>query len=131
MARGLFISLNRKRRGIVSWMIAALILPVLIGLVPQPALSAAQALDRAIADSLCGTQAPASQQDRHQDHIQHCILCSSGTLCCTMALPAGGAAAAPHPDHSGRPLLSEGSTLPSAFALHRDGSPPTGPPSSV
>lgn len=131
MAQGLFTSLRRKRRGIISWVIAALVLPLLISLAPQPALSAEAALDRAIAESLCGTTAPASQQGQHQDHTQHCILCHSGAMCCTVALPAGGALTAPGRQGFGEsPLALRRDTRPSA-SFHRDGTPPTGPPAFV
>ena len=131
MAQGLFSSLRRKRRGIISWVIAALVLPLLISLAPQPALSADAALDRAIAESLCGTTAPASQQGQHQDHTQHCILCHSGTMCCTVALPAGGALAAPGRQASAESRLTLYAVHRPSVALRRDGSPPTGPPAFV
>lgn len=128
MARGPFTRLRQKRRGIISWMIAALLLPVLIELVPQPALSAEAALNRAIAESLCGTNAPVPRQGPHDDQHQHCILCHAGAAHGILALPAGGASAAPHPQRFGLSLRALEASPRPRLTARRDGSPPTGPP---
>lgn len=131
MARDFLRTPGLKRRGIISWMIAALLLPVLLGLLPQPAVSAETALDRAIAESLCGGTGPVRQQDRHGDEHQHCILFHAGTLHCLAGLPAGAGLTVPHPQDERLSLTILRKSAFAHHALHRDGSPPTGPPRLV
>jgi hypothetical protein len=105
----------------------AILVPVLLGLLPQPVSS----FERDLAVSVCGTQtqpgAPGHQSGGHD----HCILCSAG---CTHSGPAlagpvpAFAPAAPEPCAFARITAQAGIPLPLRALL--DASPPRGPPAS-
>lgn len=60
-------------------LILALFLPLLLGIIPQPALSAEAQLDWDIAASLCEPQGEGQgSRDQHAGHEQCCILCPAG-----------------------------------------------------
>jgi hypothetical protein len=129
MHLGIFDSLRKRRGVVIHAVMLALVLPMLLGLLPQPALSAAQTLDRAIAESLCltsGNDGPAGQQ-QHPANGDACILCGP----CSAAGPAPGEAA-----RDGRGLRPTAVAAPCPPAqLQRPetswllyGSPPRGPP---
>jgi hypothetical protein len=111
----------------------ALVLPALLGLVPRPAISAAAALERDIALSVCGpfgTDDPAGQE-QHPARHDACILC---VACAAASGPAPGDAAAafpvvPRTATSGpHPVAAGFRPLPSLLLF---GNPPRGPPTSL
>jgi hypothetical protein len=128
MHGGVLSVLRQSRGWIVHAVVLALVLPVLAGLLPAPALSAAAALERDLAVSLCAT-ANGEQPDGQQQHPAHhdaCILCTLGA---TLNGPSPGDAAVVaiarttgavlHPPQASARLQ------PSRFLT---GSPPRGPP---
>lgn len=119
------------RRGIVRWIIAAWLLPVLLGLLPNSILPAAAALQRDLAFSICS---PSGSTDPlggggSGDHRQHCILCATG---CPVLGPAPGAAGTLLPLPQEKAALALASPAEDHFVFGQvllDGSPPRGPPS--
>ncbi len=70
------------RRWLVGLLLAALLAPVLAGMLPRPALSAEQGLERALQLSLCSTP---GERDGDQDHGGQCQLCVLGcAVCCAV-----------------------------------------------
>jgi hypothetical protein len=133
MLKGWLSGFGRHRRWIVQAVMLSLVLPVLIGLLPQPALSAAAALERDLALSLCnpyGGDDPAESGHRPAAH-DTCILC---TACAAVTGPALANAT---PGLDVRPRLAHPmrravpAFLPPAAAFLLDGSPPRGPPALV
>jgi hypothetical protein len=131
MHRGWLCRLRQHRRWILHAVVIALSVPVILGLLPNPATSAASALERDLALSICGPYGNGGPAGREQlpSHPDACILCS---ICAAAAGPAPGdagkaffierrtSAVAPHPlAVQLRPALS--------WLLF--GSPPRGPPS--
>lgn len=119
------------RRGVVRWMIAVWLLPVLLGLLPTSVLPAAAALERDLAFSICS---PLGSTDplgggSNGDHHQHCILCAAG---CPVLGPAPGAAGTLLPLPREKAVLALASPTDGYFVFGQvllDGSPPRGPPS--
>jgi hypothetical protein len=127
--RGGILSVLRQGRGwIIHAVVLALVLPVLSGLLPAPALSATAALDRDIAVSLCATangEAPDGQQ-QHPARHDACVLCALGGA---LSGPApGDAAVVAIARMAGKvlhPRQASTGLQPSHFLT---GSPPRGPP---
>jgi hypothetical protein len=131
MHRGWLCRLRQNRRWIFHAVAIALVLPVLLGLLPNPASSAASALERDIALSVCGSYGnggPAGPQ-QHPAHPDACILCS---ICAAATAPAPGDAGAAVDALNRTPAVS---SLPRAthsrpaLSWLLFGSPPRGPPS--
>lgn len=130
MHRSPLTCLRPYRRWIVHTVMLALVLPAFLGLLPQPAISAAAALERDIALSVCGpfgAYGPAGQ-DQHPARHDACILC---VVCATASGPAPGDAASAFlgvPRTAGRsphPVPSRLRPLPSLLLF---ANPPRGPP---
>ncbi|WP_421693219.1 hypothetical protein [Aestuariivirga sp.] len=122
--------MREKRRWFIHAVLFAFVLPVLLGLVPQQALSASAALDRDIQLSVCGKDG--SQQGgggSHQSPHEHCILCSSGCPSCSPALGAAAPAFAAVPRPVAVPQPSQTLSLSPPLRALLDASPPRGPPS--
>jgi hypothetical protein len=135
MMKGLMTVLRRQQRAVSRVVVLAFLLPLLLGLLPQRALSAEEALLRDLATSLCpedvaglpiGHQ-PGDQSDRHGQ----CVLCVAGTphagplvpsCVSVIATTEDGLFAVPRLDWTARPLRHH--TPP-------DDSPPRGPPLSA
>jgi hypothetical protein len=123
--------LGLYRRWVAHAVILALAIPALLGLLPAPAISAAAALDRDLATSLCGSlpSGAAGGQEQHSPSHPDCILCAVCTAAAGPALATGG------PAFPGFPQSFAAVSPPlTAFArpdlsLLRSGSPPRGPPS--
>lgn len=129
MRRGLLATLRITRRWFAHVVMLALVLPVLIALLPQPALSASAALDRDVLLSVCGQSGP--QQGggaRHQGVHDHCILCNSGCSTCSPALTAASPAFTAASRIAALPPAPEALSLPPPLQARLDGSPPRGPP---
>jgi hypothetical protein len=122
--------LRALRRGVAAAMAVALVLPALLTLLPQPALSAAVALDRDLLHSLCDPSGAPHDDGEPPNHADHgnCILC--GTSC-----PAGGPSltpagpaftALPAPPGISKPRKAV--AVPPPLRALIDASPPRGPP---
>ena len=130
MRKGIFASLRGMRRLVIQAVALAFILPALIGLLPQPALSAAAALDRDLLTAVCGQDRPAVPQGapQHQVH-EHCVLCAAHGPSFVPGLAAAtpAFAAAPPRRVAPAPAASCDGALPLQALL--DARPPRGPPS--
>ena len=120
-----------SRRAIIRAVVAALLLPVLLNILPAFPASAATALERDIAASICGrdTQQPLQGGARHAGH-DHCILAGAA---CSVCAPSGADVA---PAFAAAPLqvdtvapFSRAILPPCLPKAAFKGSPPRGPPS--
>lgn len=75
------------RRWLVGALLVALLAPMLAGMLPRPALSAEEGLQRALAQSLCSTPGE-RDRDGGQDHDGQCQLCVLGCAACCVAAVA-------------------------------------------
>lgn len=117
------------RRWFAQAVALALLLPVLSGLLPQPALSAAAALERDIMLSVCGGDQP--QGDEHRATHDHCVLCGNQGPTCTPSLATAAPAFALVPRRSLRPVAAAAEALAPPLQALIDASPPRGPPASA
>ena len=110
--------------------VLALVLPLLLGLLPQLAGAGANSLDRDIAASVCGPSNPGGPAEgtAHRSGHGDCILCASGAAG-GGAVPAGSIAAfcAVPRRVEALPALPPAGLPPPLRAL-LDASPPRGPP---
>jgi hypothetical protein len=120
----------RRSRAVAGWLVALLVLPVVLGILPPAEVSAEEALTRDLALSVC---TPNGAQDRGQtpaSHGQQCALCTMGCAFAAPMLASGaGAALTPAPI-----VLSLGARFGADVLQHslywRDGFPPRAPPQS-
>jgi len=123
--------LGLQRRWVAQTVLLAFALPALLGLLPAPSISAAAALDRDLAASLCsnfGTGTPSGQEQHHPLH-EDCILCVVCKAAAGHALATGGSAfpGLPHTVAAVPPPLTALARPDPSLLL--SGSPPRGPPS--
>jgi hypothetical protein len=118
------------RHGIVATVILALLLPVFVSLLPQPALSASAALDRDIALSLCNPSGEPQKQGipHHKPGHDHCILCAVSGPSCSPGLAAAGPAFANRPLTAAVPLPLQALAPSLPLRALLESSPPRGPP---
>ena len=119
----------RRRRGFARWLVALLLLPVVLGVIPVAPLSAEQALARDLALSICSPNGGQNPQKLPATHDQQCVLCTIGcTACASMALGGAGVELVPAViRHVSRVYFA------AAFSDRpqwRLGAPPRGPPVS-
>ncbi|MCA3554770.1 hypothetical protein [Aestuariivirga sp.] len=117
------------RRWLARAVALTLILPTLIAVLPQPALSASAALDRDLLMSGCGEDAP-QRPDRlpHQTAHDHCVLCASHCPGCGPSSDNGSPAFAHAPRHSGMPQALAAAALGRPPHALTAANPPRGPP---
>jgi hypothetical protein len=127
MRLGLLTGLRRSR-AVAGWLVALLLLPVVLGILPPAEVSAEEALARDLALSVC---TPIGAQDHGSSppsHDQQCVLCTTG---CAFASPivVGGAGVELVLATLARSLalLAVADALPHS-PYWRDGAPPRGPP---
>lgn len=127
---GWLTRLMSSRRGIAAALALSLLLPALIGLLPQPALSASAALDRDIALSQCNPSGASKEQGapQHEAGHDHCILCGTSCPGGSPTLSSGGVAFTAAPEPSAVHLSLTAEALPRPHLALRDASPPRGPP---
>jgi hypothetical protein len=106
----------------------ALLLPALIGLLPQPALSAASAFERDLLLSVCGEDAPQQGGGQHQSTHDHCVLCGSQCSGFSPSLANAEPAFTAAPRRSLEPAVTVAATLAPPLQALLDASPPRGPP---
>lgn len=131
MHRG-WLSRLRFTRHVTAQLVAvAMLLPALLSLLPQPALSAAAQLEQDLARALCsesGTHPAAPQDHARHEGSASCILCAA---CASAGGPglsgaAGGVSLAPPDLGMGLRLAAQ---LPRQhLPAPSGGSPPRGPP---
>jgi hypothetical protein len=123
--------LGLHRRWIAQAVILAFAVPALLGLLPAPGATAASALERDLAASVCsnvGSGTPSGQEQHHPLH-DDCILCVVCNAAAGPALANGGSAfpGLPHAVAAVPPPLTALARLDPSLLL--SGSPPRGPPS--
>lgn len=131
MRKAWLASLRERRAGFVRLAVLSIVLPLLLGLLPKPALSAEALLLRDIAGSFCltgGQGQPVESGDEHEGHAR-CVLCA-GAFAGGMAAPARtpGLSAPPRAPGHYPPDLRDG--LPPLLRALLAASPPRGPPSA-
>ncbi len=133
MRNGVLLKLRGMRRWFAQAVMLAFVVPVLINLLPQPALSASAALDRDVMLSVCG-QDMQQQQGGHQQHPtshDHCVLCGSQCPLCSPSLASPAPAFATRPQPAGIPQSAAADALAAPLQSLLDASPPRGPPAVV
>lgn len=129
MRRGLIAELRALRRWIAQAVAVVLILPALLTLLPQPALSAAAALEQDLLSAVCGQDG--SRQGgapQHQTSHDHCVLCSSNCPSCSPGLLTAAPAFAALPPPPARPQDGTAQAIAPPLRALLDASPPRGPP---
>lgn len=132
MRKGPLASLRNMRRWFAQAVVLAVVLPALIGLLPQPALSETAALARDVMISVCGQDLP-QQPDggsQHKSGHDHCVLCGTQCLNCSPSLASAGPAFAAMPRQSAIPVAAAASTVAPPLQALLDASPPRGPPAA-
>lgn len=119
------------RRWFAHAVVLALVLPVLIGLLPQPALSAASALERDLLLSVCGEDLPQQGSGGHQSTHDHCVLCGNHCPSCSPSLASAAPAYLSVPRRADRPRAAAATDIPPPLQALLDASPPRGPPASA
>lgn len=120
-------------RGLRRWLAQAvalvLILPALLAVLPQPALSAAAALDRDLVISVCGQDGPQQKgAPQHQTGHDHCVLCGSNCPGCSPSLLSAGPAFEALPEPPAPPRAGTAQAIAPPLQALLDASPPRGPP---
>ena len=129
MDTGLLAWLRNTRRWFIQTVALAFVLPVLIGLLPQPALSASAALERDVLASVCGQSVPQQQGGgQHDQAHDHCVLCSNHCPSCSPSFGSPTAAFAAAPRQSSEAQVEAARLLPGPLQALLDASPPRGPP---
>jgi hypothetical protein len=116
---------------LVRLAVLSFVLPLLLGLMPNPGTSAASALERDIALSICGSYGnggPAGPQ-QHPAHPDACVLCSICAAAAGSAPVDAGAALIALNRSSVVESLPRATQLRPASSWLLFGSPPRGPPS--
>lgn len=132
MRTGLLARLRRLRRCLVQAVVLAFVLPALVGLLPQPALSAAAALDRDLLLSVCGQDMPQPQDGGRQPAgHDHCVLCGTHCPSCSPSLAAGAPAFAVAPRRSACHAVPAAAAMALPLKALIDASPPRGPPAAA
>ena len=117
------------RRWFAQAVVLAFMLPAVLGLLPQPALSASTALERDILISVCGQNGSGQQdRDRHGASHEHCVLCGNPCPICSPSLTAATPAFGARPGLAGVPRAATADTVPAPLRALLDASPPRGPP---
>lgn len=132
MRFGVITRLRKMRRCFAQAVALAFVLPALIGLLPQPALSATAALDRDLAISVCGRDLPQQQEGghAHAGH-DHCVLCGNHCPSCSPSLASAAPAFAAAPRGSFLRATTAPDVIAAPLLALLDGSPPRGPPDTV
>ena len=121
------------RRWFAQAVVFALVLPVLIGLLPQPALSATAALERDLVASVCGQDVPRLPDGgpQHQERHDHCVLCGNQCSSTSPSLAAASPAFSSMPRRLVIPAPAAALKLAAPLQALLDASPPRGPPVST
>ena len=130
MSRGWLHELRAKRRAIARGLAVALLLPTLLALLPPLTVSAAAALERDLAQSVCGQDMPEQRGGpaQHTGH-DHCILAGASCPLCAPSHTAAAPAFETAPIRVAAVPPFSGDMLPPLRPiLLRSASPPRGPP---
>jgi len=125
------VSRLRRFHAVVRWLVALLLLPVVLGVLPPAELSAEQALARDLALAMCSPNGGHDPAKSTPSHDQQCVLCTIGCVTGASVAPGGAfAGLAPAPTLHSAALAPAAQTLPH-WSLWRQGAPPRGPPTSL
>lgn len=128
MCKGLLARLRNTRRWFIHAVALGLMLPALIGLLPQPALSASAALDRDLQASVCGRDLQQQGGGQHDQAHDHCMLCTGHCASRSPSLDKQTPAFAPAPRSSALARIEAAHHRPLPLQALLDASPPRGPP---
>lgn len=130
MRTGWLAVIARQRRVVVHLIALALLIPMLAGVLPQPVLSAAAALDRDVAMSTCTRPDTVPAGDQHHAASLHdcCILCAVSSAASGPPLSDFVAAFVPAPRVAGFKPVAARREIIAWRDILPDGSPPRGPP---
>ena len=129
MRKGLLARLRNTRRWLIHAVALMLMLPALMGLLPQPALSASAALARDLQASVCGRDLPQQQGGgQHDQAHEHCMLCTSHCASCSPSHARQMPAFAAAPRRSALASIEAAHLRPLPLQALLDASPPRGPP---
>jgi len=121
----------RRFHAVVRWLVALLLLPVVLGVIPPAELSAEQVLARDLASAICSPNGGHDPAKPVPLHDQQCVLCTVGCVTFGAGAPGGAfAELAPRPTLCSAALAPAAQTLPH-WSLWRRGAPPRGPPTSL
>lgn len=132
MGTGAIRNMRRQRSWLAHWLVAVLLLPLLIGILPQPALSVEASLAQDLALSVCSPfedHQSDGERGHKPAHEQHCIVCSAGCPLCAPALPVNQALSLPS-TATNRTLEYDSRDVIPVYGVLWHGSPPRGPPTS-
>ena len=130
MRKGWLLSLRAYRWAAIQWIVAALLLPSVLGLVGPHRLSAEEALARDLGQSICSIGQPdASGKGAPLQSSDHgCTLCLAGCATACGASPATGPLAAIIFPVM-RPIsITAQDDIGHTALVRLDGAPPRGPP---
>lgn len=119
------------RRWFAQAVALVLLLPMLIGLMPQPALSAAAALERDVLLSVCGSDQSQQPGSEHHATHDHCVLCGNHGPSFTPTLASAAPAFTAVPRQSSSFEAIAAGAIPLLLQALLDASPPRGPPASA
>ena len=130
MRRGIIVTLGRARRWLAQAVALVLVLPVLLSALPQPALSAAAALESDVMLSLCAGDGPqqGDHDGTHANGHDHCVLCGAACAGAGPSLANATPAFAAPPRRSGTPADRAAGALAPPLQARLDAVPPRGPP---
>lgn len=121
----------RSRRAWARWLIALLLLPIVLGVIPLAPLSTEQALARDLGLSICTPNAAQDQSRAPDSHDRQCALCTAGCVTCTTFAPVSTVATPIPAPLSGAFIFTPIAAAEPHGPLWRDGEPARGPPVSV
>lgn len=129
MCKGALAGMRNMRRWFVHAVALALMLPAIIGLLPQQALSASAAFDRDFLVSVCGHDLPGQRTDggQHQGGDDHCVLCAGHGFSCSPGIASVAPVSTAAPPGS-LPQPATASALAPPLQALLDARPPRGPP---
>jgi hypothetical protein len=128
MRKGVLAKLRIMRRWFAQAVVLAFVLPAVIGLLPQPALSASSSLERDLLASVCGQDSPQKQGGGQHEGHDHCVLCGNQCPSVSPSLDSATPAFSPRPRHSAIPEASTAETIALPLQALLDSRPPRGPP---
>jgi|GEM_PF-4003914 len=130
MRKGALAGMRNMRRWFIHAVALALMLPAIIGLLPQQALPASAAFDRDHLVSVCGQDLPKQRNDggQHQGGHDHCVLCAGHGFNCSPGIASVASASTAALPPGGIPQAATALALAPPLQVLLDARPPRGPP---
>lgn len=130
MSTGWLHAVRTRRHAIARALVAAWLFPVLLALLPPLSVSAATALERDLAQSVCGQSMPEPGGDAaHNTGHDHCIVAGASCPVCAPSTTAAAPAFVVAPTRLGViPAFNRDVLPPVRQGLFLSANPPRGPP---